>query len=200
MSYLFSWTAVVLLKPGSAAIIALVGGEYITKLLYHATASSNALASLPAIIIPDWPHKLVGVLAVLIVSLINLLSTRSGTGVQVVLTVVKIGSILLVIVLGLVGFAKGGGGVLSANGLFEGSSRQIGSYAIALYSGLWAFDGCEWDFAFRPRSSVLTSADNRPPFSIWFSLGPFDRAFIETAFFPRGPVELCCRRDAKCHS
>jgi amino acid transporter len=177
VSYLFSWTAVSLLKPGSAAIISLIFGEYITKLLYNATTPSSASSSpLSTIEIPDWPHKLLATLAVLIISCVNVLSNRGGTGLQVVITVVKVASLLFVIVLGIVSLIRGGGGVLAAGGLFEGSSTNAGSYAIALYSGLWSFDGCEFTLP---------------------ALGETWRRQLTRVMRLSRPIELCSRRDGK---
>lgn len=53
--------------------------------------------------------------------------------------------------------AEGGSGL----GLWEGSSTELGRYAIALYSGLWAFDG--WDQSnVRRRSPALRFSCSSP--------------------------------------
>jgi amino acid transporter len=61
----------------------------------------------------------------------------------VVLTTIKIGSLVFVAVLGLVYFIRNGPGPAFTGNIFAGSSKEPGSYATALYLGLWAFDG--WD-------------------------------------------------------
>lgn len=50
---------------------------------------------------------------------------------------------LFIIILGIVSWGTKGPGPTFSNsqGLFEGASTELSSYAIALYSGLWAFDG-----------------------------------------------------------
>ena len=74
-----------LLKPGSSAIIALIFGEYLNRLFFHATSSDpNNLVE-----IPEWSFKLTATLAVVLVSVVNLVNAKMGTGVQVVLTVIK---------------------------------------------------------------------------------------------------------------
>ncbi|WWD16103.1 hypothetical protein CI109_100528 [Kwoniella shandongensis] len=136
-SYLFTWAAVSVLKPGSAAMISLIFGEYVNRLLYHALSSSTSP-------VPDWSVKLTAVIAIILVSTLNLISRTMGTDSTVVLTTIKIGSLIFVAVLGLIALIKNGPGEgLSSSGLFEGTKTELSSYAIALYSGLWAFDG--WD-------------------------------------------------------
>ncbi|WVF72013.1 hypothetical protein IAT40_006825 [Kwoniella sp. CBS 6097] len=136
-SYLFTWTAVSLLKPGSEAMIALIFGEYINRLIVHSLSSSDDPVT------PEWSIKVTALLALLLVSILNLVSRTSGTDSTVVLTTIKIGSLLFVAVLGVIALIKDGPGPGLTNGLFEGTKTELSAYAIALYSGLWAFDG--WD-------------------------------------------------------
>ncbi|WVQ98904.1 hypothetical protein IAU59_006035 [Kwoniella sp. CBS 9459] len=136
-SYLFTWTAVSLLKPGSEAMIALIFGEYINRLIVHSLSTSDDPAT------PEWSIKLTALVALLLVSILNLVSRTSGTDSTLVLTTIKIGSLLFVAVLGVIALVKGGPGPGLTQGLFEGTKTELSAYAIALYSGLWAFDG--WD-------------------------------------------------------
>ncbi|KAJ9104097.1 hypothetical protein QFC20_004675 [Naganishia adeliensis] len=144
VSYLFCWTAVSALKPGSCAIIALIFG-----------APTHPLVA-------DWTIKVTASIVVGLITAINLISSRAGSGVQVILTGLKVsrripefcvrlptpsigqaGSLLFIIVLGLFSLITKGSGPTFGSGqsVFEGASTEISSYAIALYSGLWAFDG-----------------------------------------------------------
>lgn len=67
-----------------------------------------------------------------------------GTASSVVITGIKIVSLVFVFVLGLIFLIRNGPApALSPAEIFQGTSTSPGSYAIALYSGLWAFDG--WD-------------------------------------------------------
>ncbi|WVQ78463.1 hypothetical protein IAT38_000549 [Cryptococcus sp. DSM 104549] len=135
VSYLFTWAAVSVLKPGSAAMIALIFGEYINRLISHAFSTTS---------VPEWSIKLTAVLAILICSALNVISPTMGTNSTVVLTTIKIGALLFVAVLGLVALIRDGPGEgLKPSKLFDGTIKDAGNYAIALYSGLWAFDG--WD-------------------------------------------------------
>ncbi|WVN86674.1 uncharacterized protein L203_101846 [Cryptococcus depauperatus CBS 7841] len=134
VSYLYSWTAISVLKPGSAAMISLIFGEYINRLISRALTTSA----------PDWSIKITAVLATVLCSVLNAVSPTVGTNSNVVFTVVKICALIFVGVLGLVALVKDGvGEAMTPQGLFKGTSTDAGKYAIAIYSGLWAFDG--WD-------------------------------------------------------
>lgn len=52
---------------------------------------------------------------------------------------------MLVTVLGIVQLARGKAAASFSESWFEGSSMSPSKYSLALYSGLWAFDG--WDQA-----------------------------------------------------
>lgn len=152
-SYLFSWTAIVALKPGSGAIIAIIFGEYLARVIYHTTSSPHdgeggageeGLSG-----IPDWSIKLIASLIVILVSTLNALSAKLGTRTQVATTIVKLFALIAVPIMAIV-FASRGHmpptsreAFSSFSSLFSGSSTSPSSYALALYSGLWAYDG--WD-------------------------------------------------------
>ncbi|WOO85533.1 Cystine/glutamate transporter [Vanrija pseudolonga] len=136
-SYLYTWSAVSTLKPGSGAIIALIFGEYVNRMIYHAIAGEEGK-------VPEWTFKITATIAIVLVAALLSISPRFGANSAVVLTTIKIGSLIFVSVLGLLYAIKHGAGPSFSGGhLFRGSSNNPGAYAIALYSGLWAFDG--WD-------------------------------------------------------
>jgi len=139
LSFLYTWTGVSTIKPGGAAIIALIFGEYVNRMIYHATTSDEEA------IVPEWTFKITAIIVVGMVTVLNLASQSMGTNSQVVITVVKMMSLLFVGVLGVVWLIKNGPGEALSINVFEGSATSPGNYAIALYSGLWAFDG--WDAA-----------------------------------------------------
>jgi len=137
VSFLYTWTGVSVIKPGGAAIIALIFGEYVNRMIYHA-ATTDAEA-------PEWTFKITAIFVVGVVTVLNLASKSMGTNSTVVITTVKMMSLLFVGVLGVVWLVKNGPGEALSRDVFKGSSTSPGNYAIALYSGLWAFDG--WDAA-----------------------------------------------------
>ncbi|KAJ8100787.1 amino acid permease-domain-containing protein [Lipomyces tetrasporus] len=145
-AFLFAWTAVTVLKPGSMAIIAIVFAEYIGRLIFShgapATTADSASAQEDEYS-PVWFNKTVAVAGVLLVTILNAISTKLGTRTGDIFLFLKISSLVAITVIGLIVlvFHKGAGNF--SDGWFAGSSSSLGSYAIALYAGLWAFDG--WD-------------------------------------------------------
>lgn len=133
-SFLFAWAGVTILKPGSAAIIALVFGEYLARSLCIPVLDSY------------WGHKLFAIIGLVAVTAINCFSTKLGARTSNIFLVLKTVLLIALPVIGIIGLVKSRPDekpALKANGLFEGASKNLGDYAIALYAGLWAYDG--WD-------------------------------------------------------
>ncbi|KAH9460370.1 hypothetical protein Pst134EB_008544 [Puccinia striiformis f. sp. tritici] len=141
-SYLFIWTNLVALKPGSAAIISIVGSEYLCRILYHTAFKASPSESAKAI--PIIITKLVAILIMLTICFINGLSAKAGKHFPIILTLIKILSLLFIIIMALIRLIQGSQShnFESAN-VFRNSSVSPSDLASALYSGLWAYDG--WD-------------------------------------------------------
>lgn len=140
LSYLFAWVAIIALKPGSNAVIALIFAEYLNRLFWHTTRADVSPDD-----IPQWAIKLTATGAIVVVTILCAGARKLGTRAAVVFTTVKIAALILVTVLGLIQLARGKASVSFKASWFEGSSTSPSSYSLALYSGLWAFDG--WDQA-----------------------------------------------------
>ncbi|KAF5330764.1 hypothetical protein D9619_005512 [Psilocybe cf. subviscida] len=140
VSYLFAWTAIIALKPGGNAVIALIFAEYLNRIFYHATKADVSPDD-----IPQWAIKLTAIGAVVVITVLCVSAKKLGTRVAVVFTTVKVTSLILVTVLGIVQLVRGKASDSFKGSLFEGSTTSPSSYSLALYSGLWAFDG--WDQA-----------------------------------------------------
>lgn len=137
VSYLFTWTAILLLSPGTKAVNSLVFAEYFNRVLWNATRGDDA----PTEIIPSWVINATAVAAVCFV-VILVVGTRSlGPRAAVILTSVKVLALLSVIVLGLIHRSLGRGPTSPYPNLAVESPPTAASYAHALYAGLWAFDG-----------------------------------------------------------
>ncbi|OCH94964.1 hypothetical protein OBBRIDRAFT_788707 [Obba rivulosa] len=139
-SYLFAWTAISALKPGGNAVISLIFAEYLNRLFWHTTSAEVSPDD-----IPQWATKLTAVAAVLVVSTICVASPSLGPRTSVVFTTIKIVALISITVLGITQIARGRASTSLTEPLFDGSSTSPSAYALALYSGLWAFDG--WDQA-----------------------------------------------------
>src|SRR2546423_8374820 len=139
MGFLFLWTSILVLKPGSAAIIAVIFGEYVVRAAIGAEVED----------VNPWTNKGPALGALIVVTLLNCISTKLAARVGDLFMFFKV--IALVAVTGIGVFVAATG--FSHNGpantdwkthnWFAGTSKDISSWAVALYAGLWAFDG--WD-------------------------------------------------------
>lgn len=163
-AYLFAWTSIVALKSGSGAIIATIFGEYVARVLFHTTSSAagdpheQGLEGIPA-----WSIKLSACIVVVLISGLQALSNKLGTRAQVATTAVKLAALVAVPILAIVQASRGKTpepsrqAMKSFSALFEGSSTSPSNYALALYSGLWAFDG--WDQSTIIAGEIKVSVD-----------------------------------------
>ncbi|KAK0534245.1 hypothetical protein OC835_002737 [Tilletia horrida] len=157
-AYLFAWTAITALKPGSGAIIAIIFGEYLARIIFHVykplrSGESGASAGAPheqgLETVPDWATKLIASGLVVLLTLLNVVSAKLGTRLQVATVVVKLLALFAIPILAIVQVSRGRAPAASLHAyssfsaLFQGSATSPSAYALATYSGLWSFDG--WD-------------------------------------------------------
>lgn len=139
IGFLFTWTAVLVLKPGSAAIIAIIFGEYVIRAAIGADVEE----------VNPWINKAPAFLALVIVTVFNSISTRLAARIGDMFMFFKFLALAAVTVIGIVVAATGLSFTGPANtdwktqGWFDGTTDDISNWAVALYAGLWAFDG--WD-------------------------------------------------------
>ena len=137
--FLFTWCAVFVLKPGGAAIVAIIFGEYIVKAGVGADAESPS----------SWINKGVALVGLTLVTLLNCISTRLGMRIGDMFMFMKFVALLGITVVGIVVAVTGHTWNGTPNeewkehGWFEGTSSNLSNWAVAIYAGLWAFDG--WD-------------------------------------------------------
>jgi hypothetical protein len=137
--FLFTWCAVCVLKPGSAAIIAIIFGEYLVRAIIGADAADAS----------NWLNKTVAMSGLIFVTLLNCISTKVGTRSADIFMFMKFIALLGVTVTGIVvavtGFSYKGPASddWKTKGWWEGTNTDVSNWAVALYAGLWAFDG--WD-------------------------------------------------------
>ncbi|PNS14400.1 b(0,+)-type amino acid transporter 1 [Sphaceloma murrayae] len=137
--FLFTWVAVTVLKPGSAAIIAIIFGEYIVR----------AVVGPDAMEVSTWLDKSVAFGGLALVTFINCVSTKMATRTTDILLFLKFVALVGVAVVGMVvaitGFSFKGqpSNDWKSIGWFDGTSHDLSEWAVALYAGLWAYDG--WD-------------------------------------------------------
>ncbi|GAK63612.1 L-methionine transporter [Moesziomyces antarcticus] len=149
-AFLYTWSALTALKPGAGAIIATIFGEYVARILFHATGKATDHPHETGLDgIPGWSIKLLAIAIAALITAAHAFSNKLGTRTQIATTVVKLLALTAVPILAIVQAARGKTSPSSQQAfsslanLFEGSATSPSSYALALYSGLWAFDG--WD-------------------------------------------------------
>ena len=137
--FLFTWCAVFVLKPGSAAIIAIIGGEYVVRAAVGPDAEN----------VSAWINKGMALAGVTLVVLFNCISTKLGTRLSDMLMFFKFLALFGITITGIVVAATGFTWQGQPNtdwkttDWFNGTSNDPSNWAVALYAGLWAFDG--WD-------------------------------------------------------
>ncbi|KAM0301948.1 hypothetical protein HYE67_004284 [Fusarium culmorum] len=137
--FLFTWVAMLVLKPGSAAIISIIMGEYFVRAFIGADAEY----------VNPWINKAVALVGLLIVTFLNCVSTKLGTRVNDALMFMKFIALIGITITGIVVMItgktlKGESEVdWKPSAMFDNTSTDMSAWALALYAGLWAYDG--WD-------------------------------------------------------
>jgi amino acid transporter len=91
-SFLYSWTSIVALRPGAAAIISIIFAEYVNRVLFLSLKPNDTT--------PLWADKLVAILCVWLVCALNGLGAKWGTAVNNVFTLVKLAALAAVAITG----------------------------------------------------------------------------------------------------
>ncbi|KAK2153239.1 hypothetical protein LSH36_303g00003 [Paralvinella palmiformis] len=128
-AYMCSWLSVLLLKPASCAIMSLTCAEYIMIPLLQMSCTQPPTAII----------QILAVAIVLFLTTVNCYSVKLANKIQIVFTVTKVGSMIVIIIGGIMNITKGETRYLE-NG-FHGTETYIGNIALSLYSGMWAYDG-----------------------------------------------------------
>ncbi|KAL9084725.1 MAG: hypothetical protein Q9159_005080 [Coniocarpon cinnabarinum] len=139
VGFLYSWFTVCVIKPGGAGIIAIVFGEYIVRAVIGPDAEDAR----------SWINKGVALLGLIVVVILSAISTKVASKAADLFMFFKFVAILGVTITGLVVAATGSSyeGRASVDwkthSWFEGTRDDLSRWAVAVYAGLWAFDG--WD-------------------------------------------------------
>ncbi|KAL8932449.1 MAG: hypothetical protein Q9216_006834, partial [Gyalolechia sp. 2 TL-2023] len=146
--FLFTWSSVFVLKPGSAAIIAIIFGEYVVRAFTPSSTSADPLPTTSISII--WINKGISLLALTLVTALNCVSTKLTTRASDLFMFFKFLALLSIAITGLVVAATSStltsyspNNEWKTESWFAGTSTNPSNWAVALYAGLWAFDG--WD-------------------------------------------------------
>jgi APA family basic amino acid/polyamine antiporter len=138
--FLYGWTAFLVIMSGGIAAIAVAFGEYLGSFLPF-FSTGNVLASVP---LGRWTWTLSGgqvaaVAAILVLTVVNHLGLKEGVWVQNVLTVLKIGAIVGLGVLGLLVPARAHPDLFARAGSVPGG--LLAAFGVAMIAALWTYDG-----------------------------------------------------------
>ncbi|KAJ1330462.1 hypothetical protein BSLG_009380 [Batrachochytrium salamandrivorans] len=97
-AFLFSWTGMSITRPGSLSIITVICAEYAGRLITYGTNSTNPAPSLLV--------KAIAISIVVILTFINIISARASTVLQNALSLLKLGSLVWIGVLGAIHAAR----------------------------------------------------------------------------------------------
>ncbi|KAA3673559.1 uncharacterized protein DEA37_0000481 [Paragonimus westermani] len=128
--FLRLWIEVLVARPTSAAVIAMVFAQYILQPVF------------PDCPQPDSALRMLASVCVLLVGLINCMSVRWSTRTQDVFTFAKVAALILIIITGFVQIGRGRTETYQDS--FEGSNWNPGSLTVAFYTGLFAYSG--WNY------------------------------------------------------
>jgi APA family basic amino acid/polyamine antiporter len=138
--FLYGWTAFLVIMSGGIAALGVAFGEYLGSFLPF-FSTGNVLLSLP---VGSWTWTLSGgqvaaVLAIVILTAVNHLGLKEGAWVQNTLTVLKIGSIVVFVALGLFVPAKVVPDLYGPVGTVPGG--LLTAFGVAMIAALWTYDG-----------------------------------------------------------
>jgi len=93
-AFMFSWTTISATKPVSAAILAIICGEYINRIIFWSLKPNETT--------PFWANKLVALMCIWIVIAQNAIGSRWVTAVNNVFAITKVATLVAVAIVGIV--------------------------------------------------------------------------------------------------
>jgi APA family basic amino acid/polyamine antiporter len=122
--FLFGWAAFLVIMSGGIAALGVAFGTYLASFL------------------PFVSIKVAACLAILVLTGINHLGLKEGAGVQNALTVLKIGSIVAFVALGLLAPAPSKADLAAPMGIAGGAlGPLLTAFGVAMIAALWTYDG-----------------------------------------------------------
>ncbi|XP_075963649.1 b(0,+)-type amino acid transporter 1-like [Anarhichas minor] len=127
VAFMFVLSFIAVMRPASATGIALGFAEYVVAPFYSGCTP------------PQLVVKCVAAGVIMVLAIVNCLSVRLATAIQVVSMVVKLLALAVIILGGVVMLFQGH--TENFENSFQGTNVDVSSIGIAFYQGLWSYDG-----------------------------------------------------------
>lgn len=199
-AFLFGWVEFLVVRSGSMATLAAAFAQYFAHVV-------EAPAAIP---VKVWQAG-AAVLAISVVTTVNVLGTRHGGALQVIGTVLKVGGLAILMAMP---FLIGGGNVANLAPIWPGSAGSSSLFAgvmAAMVGVLWAYDG--WSNV-TPLAEEIRDPGRNIPFALLFGMAVLIAAYLgmtlayhyvlpldevrtasrESAHFERAVAALYCDR------
>ncbi len=160
VTFMFVLSFIVVMRPASATGAALSFAEYVVAPFYDCTP-------------PQLVVKLVAAVAITGLAAVNCISVRLATAIQVVCMAVKLLALAVIVLGGVVVLFQGH--TENFENLFTDTNTDVSSVGIAVYQGLWSYDG--WNTL-----NYLTEEVKHPEVSIVFRMCFHAQKFLTTHY------------------
>uniref|UniRef100_A0A3B4V2E1 b(0,+)-type amino acid transporter 1 n=1 Tax=Seriola dumerili TaxID=41447 RepID=A0A3B4V2E1_SERDU len=127
VAFMFVFSFIIVMRPASATGIALSFAEYVVAPFYEGC------------IPPQLVVKCVAAGGIMMLAIVNCLSVRLATSIQVMSMVVKVLAMAVIALGGVVMLFQGN--TQNFDNSFDGTNVGVSSIGIAFYQGLWSYDG-----------------------------------------------------------
>jgi len=201
-AYLYGWAMVSVVQTGSIASIAYVFAEHTNYFLplprFPASLEHSFALSIPGIgtIYPlaNAGVKLLTIATVLCLTLVNVRGVHLGGGVQVLLTALKVGAILLLVAVGLSAAAGQSSGSSAPSPATHTPWGMVSAFGAALAGAFWAYDG--WNNVTYVAGEIR-SAERTIPLALTIGMGIVTLIYVlvNLSYVHLLPIEVMARSE-----